>query len=186
MGFELTLSSEVEEKAPATPVEDVDALLDQLDFIDAPCPPMLALALGYRGRRRFVAFYRTPSGTPRYNDGVVDAQVDPRGYAAVVTSKRVLRGFPESLCDRSLDSMRVLVVDTVQLAVFQGPTAIARRVLGAQSDEVVRPAPQMMGADELAMRQELGLTDVDDLIRWYEDPTDVGRFSEGALPDETS
>lgn len=41
-----------------------------IDAIDVECPPMLAEALGYEGRLRYVAFWRSPAGdTLRYADG---------------------------------------------------------------------------------------------------------------------
>lgn len=151
--------------------EHVEAVLDGLAMVDAPCPPMLAPALRYRGRRRFVAVYRTPDGAPRWNDGHEDGDVDPRCYATACTHAESLSRLPVSLWDRSLDATRALLVDLEELALYHGSTAVVETVLRAQPGEPARSAPPEIDPAEHELRAELGLTDVDDLIRWLEDPT---------------
>src|SRR5918992_3269646 len=53
--------------------------------LNVPVPPMLAKAIGYKGKARFVSFHWTPSGDEAYySDGRISATGNWQAYLAYI------------------------------------------------------------------------------------------------------
>jgi hypothetical protein len=102
--------------------------------LNVPVPPMLATAIGYRGKARFVSFQWTPAGDETdYSDGRVSATGNWQAFLAFIQHPAVsyhLKGYDLGSSDS--EAKHALILDQKELALFVAPVRDAEKFLSEQ------------------------------------------------------
>jgi hypothetical protein len=122
-----------------------------LTTLNVPVPPMLARAIGYTGKARFISFQWTPYGDETdYSDGRVSAPGNWQAFLAFIQHPAVsphLKGYDFGSSDS--EAKHALILDQKQLALFVAPVREAEKLLSEQwSNE---PPPSMSQEEYTAL-----------------------------------
>jgi hypothetical protein len=102
--------------------------------LNAPVPPMLATAIGYKSDARFVSFHWTPAGDETdYSDGRVSATGNWQAFLAYIHHPAVsphLKDFDFGSSDS--EAKHALILDQKELALFVAPVREAEKFLSEQ------------------------------------------------------
>src|SRR5215471_474632 len=102
-----------------------------LTALHVPVPPLLAKAIGYTGRARYVAFKWTPYGAEvEYFDGLRSATGDWQAFLAYIEHPAIspyLQDYSLGSSDR--EAKYVLILDQAILEMFIAPARVAVKFL---------------------------------------------------------
>jgi hypothetical protein len=102
--------------------------------LNVPVPPMLAKAIGYTGKARFVSFQWTPYGDETdYSDGRVSATGNWQAFLAFIQHPAVsphLKDYHFGSSDS--EAKHALILDQKEFALFVAPVREAEKFLNEQ------------------------------------------------------
>jgi hypothetical protein len=102
--------------------------------LNAPVPPMLATAIGYKGDAWFVSFHWTPAGDETYySDGRISATGNWQAYLAYIRHPAIsplLKGYDLGSSDS--EAAHALILDREHLALYVAPVKAAEKFLNEQ------------------------------------------------------
>jgi hypothetical protein len=102
--------------------------------LNVPVPPMLAKAIGYTGKARFVSFHWTPYGDETdYSDGRVSATGNWQAFLAFIQHPALsphLKDYDFGSSDS--EAKHALILDREKLALFVAPVREAEKFLREQ------------------------------------------------------
>jgi hypothetical protein len=105
-----------------------------LTLLNVPVPPMLAKAIGYTGKARFVSFQWTPYGDETdYSDGRVSATGNWQAFLAFIHHPAVslqLKDYDFGSSDS--EATHALILDQKQQAFYVAPVKEAEKFLSEQ------------------------------------------------------
>jgi hypothetical protein len=105
-----------------------------LTTLNVPVPPMLARAIGYTGKARFVSFHWTPAGDETdYSDGRISATGNWQAFIAFIQHPAVsthLKDYDFGSSDS--EAKHALILDQKELALFVAPVREAEKFLSEQ------------------------------------------------------
>jgi hypothetical protein len=108
--------------------------VNTLTLLNAPVPPMLAKAIGYKGDARFVSFQWTPYGDEtEYSDGRVSATGNWQAFLAYIQHPAVsplLQDYDFGSSDSQ--AKHALILDQEQQAFYVAPVKEAEKFLAEQ------------------------------------------------------
>jgi hypothetical protein len=106
--------------------------------LNVPVPPMLARAIGYTGKARFVSFQWTPYGDETdYSDGRVSATGNWQAFLAFIQHPAVsphLKDYDFGSSDS--EAKHALILDQKELTLFVAPVREAEKFLSEQWPKV--------------------------------------------------
>jgi hypothetical protein len=102
--------------------------------LNIPVPPMLARAIGYKGKARFVSFQWTPYGDETdYSDGRVSATGNWQAFLAFIHHPAVSHHLKDyDLGSSDSEAKHALILDQKELALFVAPVREAEKFLSEQ------------------------------------------------------
>jgi hypothetical protein len=106
----------------------------ELTPLNVPVPPMLAKAIGYTGKARFVSFQWTPYGDETdYSDGRVTATGNWHAFLAFIHHPAVSPHLEEyNLGSSDYEAKHALILDQKELTLFVAPVREAEKFLSEQ------------------------------------------------------
>jgi hypothetical protein len=110
------------------------AAVPGLTPLNIPVPPMLAKAIGYSGKARFVSFQWTPYGDETdYSDGRVSATGNWQAFLAFIHHPIVSPHLEEyNLGSSDYEAKHALILDQKELTLFVAPVREAEKFLSEQ------------------------------------------------------
>ncbi len=135
----------------------------QVRRLAIPAPPMLAEAIGYPGRARYVAFYWTPCGDEiMYSDGRLSADGHWHAWLLFTRHRRVAPHIsPYNLGNSDEEATHWLLFDRETCALYVGTAGeVLRALRGQYADQA--PASEAQGDDipgEITLEDFRGLID---------------------------
>ena len=105
-----------------------------LTALHVPVPPLLAKAIGYSGRARYVAFHWTPYGDEaKYFDGSISGTGNWQAFLAYTQHPAVSPSLEDyDLGKSDTDAKHVLILDQATLKMFIAPVKVAEQFLTRQ------------------------------------------------------
>jgi hypothetical protein len=99
-----------------------------------PVPPLLARAIGYTGRARYVAFHWTPYGDEaKYFDGRMSGTGNWQAFLAYIQHPAVSPNLKDyGLCSVTSNDSHILILDQAILEMFIAPAQAAEEFLTRQ------------------------------------------------------
>ena len=109
-----------------------------LTALHVPVPPLLARAIGYTGRARYVAFKWTPYGAEaEYFDGLRSATGDWQAFLAYIQHPAVRPSLADyDLGNSDTAAKHVLILDQAILEMYIAPVRVALKFLMRQRSSI--------------------------------------------------
>ena len=130
-----------------------------LTSLNAPVPPMLAKAIGYKGYARFVSVQWTPYGDEaEYSDGQKSSTGNWQAFLAYIQHPAVSPFLEDyDLGSSESEAKHALILDQVKLAVFIAPVKDAEKFLGEQwpQQPLIRMAKEELVAKISIVRKNI-------------------------------
>jgi hypothetical protein len=116
--------------------------------LNVPVPPMLARAIGYAGKARFVSFQWTPYGDETdYSDGRVRATGNWQAFLAYIQHPAISPHLGDyNFGSSDTEAHHALILDQVKQTVYVAPVKEAERFL---SEQWPKEPPIRMSKEEL-------------------------------------
>ena len=159
--------------------------LKGLTPVNIPVPPMLALAIGYKGKAQYVSFQWTPYvDEAEYSDGRLSATGDWQAFLAYVQHPAVsplLEGY--DLGSSESEAKHALILDREHFQAFIAPVRDAERFLTeqwphvpqvrmSQEENVPRVSiinsPHIMSEEEIQRWIKEKYTMIEDMQKWLD------------------
>ncbi len=102
--------------------------------LNVPVPPMLAKAIGYKGKARYVSFQWTPYGDEvEYSDGRLTATGNWQAFLAYIQHPAVYPSLQDyDLGSSESEAKHALLLDLDELALYVGPVKEVKDFLSHQ------------------------------------------------------
>jgi hypothetical protein len=158
--------------------------------LNVPVPPMLAKAIGYTGKARFVSFQWTPYGDETdYSDGRVRATGNWQAFLAYIQHPAISPHLGDyDLGSSESEAKHALLLDLDELALYVGPVKEVKDFLSHQKWPTQQPVgmtqaeyaafvakalknvkpPKHVGVEEIQRRIDQQYALVEELQQWLD------------------